>query len=286
MKYLLALLIFLPLCQGPVELYAGSLVSVSDSRYESSNIETRAASAAWQRRMIEQKDYYLSINSPYLNTDQQKSNYQHLLMQSGYSVIAGIGAMVYLWNQPTSFTNWDKREEQDFVTRYRANVSSKPRFDDDDFVTNYIGHPLAGATYYVMARQNALSWYSSFFYSFLMSTFYWEYGLEAFAEVPSSQDLVVTPVVGSMIGELMHQAKQRVKLNNNTIAGSHTLGRFALWILDPLGHFTSGIHYSILGESKLYLAPDVSSQSAHSAADQTVSQKTKMGIKLVFASRI
>lgn len=281
---LLYCLIFL--CLAPSGIRAEVSGSADHDNQAMTEIDRRAVSFAWQKRMIDQEDYYLSINSPYLDTNEQTSNYSHLLMQTGYSVIAGVGAMVYLWNQPTSFTNWDKREETDFMTRYRANVARKPRFDDDDFVTNYVGHPLAGATYYVMARQNALVWYNAFFYSVFMSTFYWEYGLEAFAEVPSSQDLVITPVVGSMIGELMHQAKQSIKRSNNVLAGSKTLGRVALWILDPLGHFTSGIHYSLLSDSKLYLAPDSVGHSLVGVNDEKLVPKKKMGVKLVFSANI
>lgn len=187
---------------------------------------------------IKNKDYYLNINNPL--RDDNSSRLDHLMKQTAYSTIGGIGAMVWLWNQPTSFTNWDKRDRSGMADKYIRNVKTKPRFDDDDFVTNYIGHPYAGAIYYVMARQNAFTWYQSFGYSVVMSTFFWEYGLEAFAEVPSSQDLIVTPVVGSMFGEGMHQLKQNIKRNNNTLLGSYWLGRTSMWLLDPLGHFTSG----------------------------------------------
>lgn len=271
---------------APSQISAQVSEAADRDRQGMTEIERHSVSFAWQKRMIEQEDYYLSINSPYLDTNEQTSNYSHLLMQTGYSVIAGVGAMVYLWNQPTSFTNWDKREETDFMSRYRANISRKPRFDDDDFVTNYIGHPLAGATYYVMARQNALVWYNAFFYSVFMSTFYWEYGLEAFAEVPSSQDLVITPLVGSIIGELVHQAKQSIKRSNNSLAGSKNLGRIAMWVLDPLGHFTSGIHYSLLSDSKLYLAPDFVSESSEVVGDRKLVPRKKMGVKLVFSANI
>ncbi|MFZ2890098.1 DUF3943 domain-containing protein, partial [Sulfuricurvum sp.] len=52
-----------------------------------------------------------------------------------------------------------------------------------------------------MARNDGLSIGESAAFSTLMSTFFWEYGYEAFAEVPSIQDLIFTPLVGSLFGE-------------------------------------------------------------------------------------
>lgn len=195
--------------------------------------------ARYEKLNIQNNDGYLNLNNPY--RDDNPTQGSHLLKQTGYSLIAGMGVMVYLWNQPTSFTNWDKRDKSNFQERYFKNVTTKPRFDDDDPVTNYVGHPYAGATYYVMARQNAFSWYESFGYSVLMSTFFWEYGLEAYAEVPSTQDLVITPVLGSIFGEGMHQLKQSIKKNDNQVLGSPALGRVSMWLLDPLGHVTRAL---------------------------------------------
>ena len=69
---------------------------------------------------------------------------------------------------------------------------------------NYLGHPISGAVYYVMARNDGLNPFESFIFSTLMSSFFWEYGYEAFAEIPSMQDLVSTPIVGAFMGEYMH----------------------------------------------------------------------------------
>ncbi|WP_203249645.1 MULTISPECIES: DUF3943 domain-containing protein [Cysteiniphilum] len=64
----------------------------------------------------------------------------------------------------------------------------------------YIGHPYAGAIYYMAARDSGFGEFESFLYSAFISTFFWEYGVEAFAEVPSIQDLIVTPVDGWLLG--------------------------------------------------------------------------------------
>ncbi len=235
-----ALLSLLSISALSSPLMAGEGAEAGKDEESSPNLALR-----YQEMNVKNEDYYLNLNNPY--RDDNPSQGSHLLKQTGYSVIAGLGVMVYLWNQPTSFTNWDKRDKSNMQDRYLRNIQTRPRFDDDDPVTNYIGHPYAGASYYVMARQNAFNWYQSFGYSVLMSTFFWEYGLEAYAEVPSSQDLIITPVLGSVFGEGMHQLKQMIKRNDNQLLGSPTLGRVGMWLLDPLGHVTQS--FSDLADS-------------------------------------
>ena len=76
-------------------------------------------------------------------------------------------------------------------------------------------------------------WYS-FWYSFALSTFFWEYGIEAFAEVPSIQDLIVTPVAGALLGEGFYLAKRHILKNDNKLLGSRVLGRTTIWLMDPM----------------------------------------------------
>jgi hypothetical protein len=205
------------------------------------------------------------------------------MIQSAYTTIAGIGVMVYLWNQPSSFTNWYDRDHKNFVKNYASNILTTPRLDNDDIMTNYVGHPLAGATYYVMARQNDLPWYESFLYSTVMSTFFWEYGLEALVEVPSIQDLIITPVVGSLIGEAMHELKQTIKRNDNKIFGSRIAGRIGMWILDPLGHFTSGLHYTIFNADSASSPNNSPKQHIDEKANNPASSYLRFEPKLAFS---
>jgi hypothetical protein len=54
----------------------------------------------------------------------------------------------------------------------------------------------------------------SFLFATAASTF-WEFGIESWQEQPSYQDLIVTPIVGSLIGEARFRAK-RALLETNT----------------------------------------------------------------------
>ena len=81
-----------------------------------------------------------------------------------------------------------------------ASERNQPHLDDDKFYLNYMLHPYWGATYYIRGRERRLSRWQSLGYSALLSTLY-EFGAEAFFEPVSYQDLIVTPLIGSLLGE-------------------------------------------------------------------------------------
>lgn len=71
-----------------------------------------------------------------------------------------------------------------------------------------------------------------FLYSALRSTI-WEYGAEALAEPVSIQDPVVTPVVGSLVGEyIFSPLRQRIRAKPGKLDWAD---KAALFITDPLG---------------------------------------------------
>ncbi len=95
------------------------------------------------------------------------------------------------------------------------------RVDTNQFNTNYVSHPLAGALYYTAARGNHLSWLESYAFATLGS-FAWEYFAEL-REVVSVNDAVVTPVAGWALGETSMQlgdffSRSRGTLPNRALA--------------------------------------------------------------------
>ena len=145
-----------------------------------------------------------------------------------------VAAMGILYLMPSSFTNWDDDDNKNPASKWWDNVSHGPVWDQDDLFLNYVTHPYAGAIYYMGARSAGANANYSFFYSFAMSTFFWEYGIEAFAEKPSIQDLIVTPVFGSLLGECFYQAKRSLLDNNRELWGSRALGQTAIFLMDPM----------------------------------------------------
>lgn len=147
---------------------------------------------------------------------------------------AGVGTMAFLYVMPSSFTHWDDEDNSNPFKKWWKNVSHAPVWDKDDIFLNYVTHPYAGAIYYMGARSVGANATNSFLYSFLLSTFFWEYGLEAFAERPSIQDLIVTPVFGALLGEGFYKAKRHILENDKQLYGSRFLGVTTLFLIDPI----------------------------------------------------
>jgi hypothetical protein len=134
-----------------------------------------------------------------------------------------------LYLMPTSVTNWNR--DEDHLAKWWDNVTH-PTWDDDAFYINYLLHPYWGATYYVRGRERNLSRWQSFGYSTLLSTLY-EYGAEALFEKPSYQDLIVTPVLGSLLGEFVFMPiRNNIKSKSGPL---DTTDKFLLVMTDPLG---------------------------------------------------
>ncbi len=139
-----------------------------------------------------------------------------------------IGAIYLL---PNDFSGWsDSEKETNQLKRWRDNVS-QPVWDGDDFYINYVLHPYWGATYYTRGRERGLSRSGAFWFSVLQSSLF-EFGAEAFFEPPSVQDLVVTPVLGSLLGMYFETVRDNIKQRRGTLGwGDKTI----LVLTDPLG---------------------------------------------------
>jgi len=134
-----------------------------------------------------------------------------------------------LYLAPESVSRWDKEDKDEL--KWRENVSN-PHRDEDDFYINYILHPYWGATYYIRGRERGLDRGQSFLFSAALSTLY-EFGLEAFFEQPSYQDLWVTPVVGSLLGEFVFSPiRDRIRAKPGDLDWTD---KTILFLTDPLG---------------------------------------------------
>lgn len=144
-----------------------------------------------------------------------------------------IGAMGILYVTP-SVSGWEHDAVKSPLNAWWRNVSRTPVWDKDDWWLNYITHPYCGGIYYMGARSAGAGAGYSLAYSFALSTFFWEYGIEAFAERPSIQDLIVTPVAGAIVGEGFYLAKRSIVENDYRLLDSHFLGITAAWLMDPI----------------------------------------------------
>ncbi|WP_121020422.1 DUF3943 domain-containing protein [Helicobacter vulpis] len=148
----------------------------------------------------------------------------------GVSFVLGI---VGLYLMPESVTHWTK--EKFGWLSWCQNVLLGPQFDHDLFIFNGVLHPYFGAIYYMQARVAGYNRYVCVFFTFMVSTFFWEYGLEAFVEIPSWQDLICTPTMGPLLGELFFRWTQCIQDRQKRLWGSKVLGTLALFGMDFIG---------------------------------------------------
>ena len=172
------------------------------------------------------------------------SKQQALVKQTRNFGALGVAAIGLLWALPESVTKWDKDDisEAGLGEKWKENVKAGPVVDKDEWMINYIGHPVSGAAYYTVARHAGFNKMESFGYSVVMSTFFWEYGLEAFAETPSIQDLLITPIIGSLMGEAMFSMGKKIEKNDGKLFGSKKVGGFAMALMNPAGAMLDGIN--------------------------------------------
>ena len=179
---------------------------------------------------------------------------KRLVYNTGLFMGAALASFGILWVLPESFTNWDKDEmlEYGMFNRWKDNVRAGPLWDDDDIFLNWIMHPWSGAVYFMSARGSGFNKWESFAYSAIMSTFFWEYGVEAFAEIPSWQDLLITPIVGSVLGEFFYSWKGNIIRNGRTVLNSKILGGTSLFLMDPFNTILDGFGYKTKHKMQIY----------------------------------
>ncbi len=155
------------------------------------------------------------------------------------AVLSGafIGTLFVLECLPEDATAWNRAEISGtpFYKRWFRNIFKKgPEWDHDKFIFNWVLHPYAGAAYFMCARTNGFNFWRSMLYSALISTIAWEFGIEACMERPSYQDLFVTPLIGSIIGEGFYRLKRQIVDRDYEILGSKYVGHILAFFLDPM----------------------------------------------------
>jgi len=147
------------------------------------------------------------------------------LLLFGYQLV-GIGV---LYVMPEDTTGWDKEQKKSTIGNWWDNVTH-PEWDKDTWYVNYVGHSYFGAAYYTRARERGFTRIDSFVYSALASAMY-EFGVEAVFEPPSYQDLLVTPIGGTLLGLALEPLRDWVKRKPDTPWYGHVI----LVATDPVG---------------------------------------------------
>src|SRR5262245_43170014 len=142
---------------------------------------------------------------------------------------------LYYWGTKSSTADFDY--DVSFETLKKKLSGKAILFDDNSIGTNsFPGHPLSGAYYYLIARNNNLSRTESFLWSFAASAIH-EFFIEL-PEVASINDFVVTPVAGATIGEAMYQFGRYFRCSKNK---DDLMYKIMAAVIDPIALVNSFI---------------------------------------------
>ncbi len=172
------------------------------------------------------------------------SKYEKIYTDSAYLQFFGAASIGIIAMLPEGISKWSEEDKKvasidSLLKKHSDHINEGPIWDEDEWAVNYIGHPVSGSFYYVWGRQVGLNWGESTVLSALMSTFFWEYGWESFAETASIQDIVSTPLLGAIMGEGANYLYDKVMQNDGMVYDSVILGSVARALLNPIGELNS-----------------------------------------------
>ncbi len=164
-------------------------------------------------------------------------NWHRMWVNTAVFAGAFVGTLLVLECLPEDATSWNRSELQKDPAQKRwfQNIFKRgPEWDHDNPIFNYVLHPYAGAVYFMSARSCGFNFYQSLLYSACISTIGWEFGIEACMERPSIQDIFVTPLVGSALGEMFYKLKRHIVSNDYRLWGSPVIGNIVAFLVDPV----------------------------------------------------
>jgi len=181
---------------------------------------------------------------PPLRLDGQPSSFDakpaptnsHIFLR-GWITITGVefALLAVTASMPRDWTGWSDRFIQDGLANLGDAYTKPPVWDDDHWFHNYIGHPYGGSLYYNTVRSQGAGPGQSFLFSVLLST-QWEYFFEAVAERPSIQDLLITPITGSILGEVIHNMTVSMQSNGTSLPE-----KAVILVLNPMSVVFGGV---------------------------------------------
>jgi len=126
---------------------------------------------------------------------------------------------------------------------YKITFSQKPEFDHDHWSWNYEVHPYMGSITYLTYRNRDASVWESFAGSALNSVIY-EYIIAGGTQPASLNDMIVTPLGGSLLGEGLYQLKKYL-LRDKYLT---SFEKILVTICDPVEVFYYGFNYRKLAQ--------------------------------------
>ncbi len=216
----------------PLDLEVGSTLAQSTDAIEPYTLPKSVMDKSYRKNGGPISIYSL----PYSMTG-SSHDWRRLWINTGVLTGAFVGTLLVLECLPEDATTWNRAALQQIplFKRWHDHVLvDGPEWDHDKFIFNYVLHPYAGAVYFMSARSVGFNFWQSLLYSTIISDVGWEFGIEAFMERPSYQDLFITPLVGSAIGEGFYKLKRHIVDNDYRLFGSPVIGNVVAFLIDPV----------------------------------------------------
>jgi len=194
---------------------------------------------------------YLSSDTDLIDIKKKNTNnnqdWAGLIEDTAYFMFYQVVAISFLYQMPESISGWSEETKKNMgFSQYLHNIS-RLSWDSDPWTINYILHPYWGATYYVRAHERGFGPWGGFWYSCFISTLY-EYGFEALYEIPSIQDLIFTPVGGTLLGMGFVKIRNWAKGRSSGLYKDHWSTKLIFGLTDPFGVLNNGIN-RLIGRS-------------------------------------
>jgi hypothetical protein len=122
---------------------------------------------------------------------------------------------------------------------YRRTFTLPPVWDNDHWSWNYEVHPIMGSFSYLSYRNRRAHWIEAVAGTALNSVIY-EYLIAGGTQQPSWYDMMSTPVLGSLLGEGIYQAK-KLMLKDKHLKWWE---KVVLTVTDPFEAFYYGFNYN------------------------------------------
>ncbi|PKL84395.1 MAG: hypothetical protein CVV24_00215 [Ignavibacteriae bacterium HGW-Ignavibacteriae-3] len=150
--------------------------------------------------------------------------------------IVGLNFAVWGYHRYLSGEGWSNISWESI----KYNFKNGFEWDVDGYLVNQFWHPYHGSNYFNLARSNGLNFWESALYS-LGGSLMWEYFMEN--ERPSYNDIVNTPVSGTILGEISFRVSNLI-IDESSSGLERFIREFTSTLLNPM----QGFNRMITGE--------------------------------------
>ena len=266
--------------------YKSFKLSLKESGFKSVNpeIDTKKFNEAvnFLENRLKQEELKLKVTYEHLSGKEKA-----LATSFRNTSMMGLAMFAVLWSLPTDFTGWKReRNIEGMYNNWRENISKGPVFDKDLWALNYIGHPLSGAYEYSFLRSAGFSKLESFGFAVFFSTVMWEYGIEGLEEVPSWQDIFITPIIGSLIGEAFLKWDKKLAKKDYILLNSKRFGMIVHHLINPVEGINNTIDkitslkFLQLNKAHIFFKED---RPINEGFDEEIDRSKSFGIRFVFS---